>query len=225
MAARGSQELASSCEIALAEGVETRAEELAEVIYCSLHAAMAPLTGGLSPAALSAAYLDWAVHLATSPGRSGPPDAKGDAQVVRASSYASRCAFRGASAECIAPLPQDKRFAGEAWQHWPFNLISQSFLLQQQWWHNATTGVGGVTGQHERLVEFASRQLLDMVAPSNFPWANPEVIARTLETGGANLARGMGNLVEDLSRPPMEPRPRARKPSRSVSIWRRRPAR
>ena len=35
----------------------------------SLHAKTAQLTGGLSPAALSGAYMDWLVHLANSPGK------------------------------------------------------------------------------------------------------------------------------------------------------------
>jgi polyhydroxyalkanoate synthase subunit PhaC len=42
-------------------------------------------------------------------------------------------------------MPQDWRFAGQAWYTWPFNLFYQSFLLQQQWWHNATTGLRGIT--------------------------------------------------------------------------------
>ena len=41
----------------------------------------------------------------------------------------------------IAPLPQDRRFDDPAWRRPPFDLIAQSFLLQQQWWHAATTGV------------------------------------------------------------------------------------
>ena len=35
----------------------------------AIHAAEARVTGGLSPAALSFAYLDWLVHLANSPGK------------------------------------------------------------------------------------------------------------------------------------------------------------
>ncbi|MFZ2082362.1 MAG: poly-beta-hydroxybutyrate polymerase N-terminal domain-containing protein, partial [Xanthobacteraceae bacterium] len=37
---------------------------LADITDRSLHAALARFTGGLSPAALGSAYLDWAVHLA-----------------------------------------------------------------------------------------------------------------------------------------------------------------
>ena len=42
---------------------------LSNVIDRSLHASVAHLTGGLSPAAMAGAYWDWAVHLAASPGK------------------------------------------------------------------------------------------------------------------------------------------------------------
>jgi len=35
----------------------------------AVHAALARMTGGLSPAVLAEAYLDWAIHLAISPGK------------------------------------------------------------------------------------------------------------------------------------------------------------
>ncbi len=85
------------------------------------------------------------------------------------------------------------------WNGWPFNLMQQQFLLAQEWWSEATTGLGGVTPQHEKAVAFAARQLLDAASPSNFPWTNPEVIERTLETSGINFIAGYQKWLKDVS--------------------------
>ncbi len=167
----------------------------------SLHAAIARFTGGLSPAALAGAYLDWAAHLANAPGKRLALMDKAMRKAMRLASYAYRFAHEGGKTEgCIEPLPQDHRFAEGGWQTWPYNFIYQAFLLQQQWWHNATTGLRGVSKQHEEMVEFMSRQLLDMVAPSNFLLTNPEVLRRTIATGGLNLVAGLQNFFEDWER-------------------------
>jgi polyhydroxyalkanoate synthase len=60
--------------------------------------------------------------------------------------------------------------------------------------------VGGVSPQHEAEVEFATRQLLDMFSPSNFPATNPEILSKTIASGGANLLTGFGNFMEDARR-------------------------
>ena len=49
-----------------------------------------------------------------------------------------------------------------------------------------------------RIVAFAARQWLDVISPSNAPWFNPEVIARTVATGGMNFVEGAGHWAEDL---------------------------
>jgi poly[(R)-3-hydroxyalkanoate] polymerase subunit PhaC len=174
---------------------------LADITDRSLHAALARFTGGLSPAAVGSAYLDWVVHLAAAPGKRLQLLDKAVRKTVRLANYAARCALEGAQAACcIEPLSQDKRFAGESWRIWPFNVISQAFLLQQQWWHNATVGVRGVSKRHEDMLEFGARQVLDMLAPSNFPLTNPEILERTISTSGLNLVKGMQHLIEDWER-------------------------
>jgi len=174
---------------------------LADIIDRSLHAAVARFTAGLSPAALAHAYLDWVTHLTYAPGKRLQLVDKATRKAVRFANYASRCAVAGHETPCcIEPLPQDKRFAGEGWHKWPYNLVHQAFLLHQQWWHNATTGIRGVTKQHESMVEFTSRQILDTFSPSNFILTNPEVLQHTFKNGGMNLVRGVQNLVEDWER-------------------------
>jgi poly[(R)-3-hydroxyalkanoate] polymerase subunit PhaC len=167
----------------------------------SLHAAVSRFTGGLSPAALTQAYLDWATHLANAPGKRLQLIDKAIRKGIRFGNYISRFARGPESTECcIEPLPHDRRFVNDNWQKWPFCFIYQAFLLQQQWWHNATTGVRGVSKRHEEMVEFGSRQVLDMFAPSNFLLLNPEVLWHTIGTGGTNLAKGFRNFIEDWER-------------------------
>jgi polyhydroxyalkanoate synthase len=50
------------------------------------------------------------------------------------------------------------------------------------------------------VVSFPARQLLDVFSPSNIPFTNPEVIQKTVESGGANLLRGFQNWLEDVGR-------------------------
>ncbi|MBL8698247.1 MAG: alpha/beta fold hydrolase [Alphaproteobacteria bacterium] len=174
---------------------------LGDVIDRSLHATLARYTLGLSPAALAGAYLDWAAHLVASPGKQLQLVHKAMRKTMRLAHYAARNALApGTTPPCIEPLPQDRRFTDPAWRAWPYDLVAQAFLLQQQWWHNATTDVRGVTAQHERVVAFVARQLLDTLSPSNFLPTNPELIERTLREGGMNLVRGAQNFAEDLER-------------------------
>ncbi len=179
------------------------ATAFAEVLNRATHAATARITGGMSPAALAGAYLDWALHLASAPGKQLQLVDKAFRKSQRFARYAAECASHGGkpgAAPCIEPLAQDDRFKAPAWQQWPFNLIHQAFLLNQQWWHNATTDVPGVSAKHEDQVQFGARQLLDVFSPSNFPFTNPEVLERTAKEGGMNLVRGMQNFMEDLQR-------------------------
>jgi polyhydroxyalkanoate synthase len=186
---------------ALSREAPDKLDQLADAVDHAIHTSLARLTGGLSPAALAGASMDWAVHLAFSPGKHTQLLGKALRKGSRFANHVAHCAMPNEACEpCIEPLPQDRRFLAEDWQRWPYNLIYQGFLLNQQWWHNATTGIDGVTKQHEKVVEFASRQILDMISPSNFLLTNPVVQRRTFETGGRNLVEGFRNLLEDWER-------------------------
>ena len=68
--------------------------------------------------------------------------------------------------------------------------------MLQQWWYNATTGIPGMDRKAEDIVEFATRQWLDVFSPSNTP-LNPEVLRAAAAEGGSNFIRGWHNFVED----------------------------
>ncbi len=161
-------------------------------------AALAQLTGGVSPVSIAAACADWAAHLALAPGKQVQLAEKALRKALRFGLFAY--AASRPCAPCIDPLPQDKRFADPAWNAWPYNLWSQGFLLAQQWWHVATTGVPGVSRHHEQMVNFGVRQILDRLAPSNFIASNPVVLAEVARSSGANLWQGALNALDDWQR-------------------------
>ena len=183
-------------------GAEELQSQLGDTLDRGLHYFISRFTLGVSPIGLSEAYLDWLLHLWGSPGKQVQlwHEAFGNCQKLL--SYLAECAVRDrlGAAPCIAPLPNDKRFAAPEWQAFPFNVWHQAFLLQQRWWHAATSGVRGVSQHHARVMEFTARQLLDMASPSNFVFTNPEVLKRTQAEIGQNLVRGLQNFFEDYAR-------------------------
>ena len=164
-----------------------------------LHAAIARMTGGLSPAALSLAYVDWLQHLAASPDKQMALASEAMANWVR---FAELCARSGTleRRDPNAPANPDKRFSGDTWQTWPFNTFATGFLLTQHWWETATTGLNGVSNHHEAVISFIAHQMLDVLSPANFVAANPELLEATRRKAGMNLVQGSINFMDDWRR-------------------------
>lgn len=156
-----------------------------------VHALQARYSAGLGPEALALPYLDWLLHMANAPFRR--MQLAGEAAVMAAS---LPLALSGRT--LVEPQPGDHRFSSPSWKLPPFNLISQAFLMTERWWDDAANGAPGMDPLHARIVDFAARQWLDMVSPSNAPWLNPEVLARTAATGGMNFVAGAGCWMDDL---------------------------
>ena len=169
------------------------------VIDREFQAWRARLTGGVSPVGLSLAYMDWLGHLADMPGRQAELATRAWRDAIGLAAYAAPTGPADTTRGC-QPRREDPRFTAPGWQRWPFNALSQAFVLTERWWQEATSGVPGVSCHHGRVVSFAARQLLDAVAPTNFPWTNPEVLEATAEQQGANLARGANLLADDWRR-------------------------
>ena len=176
---------------------------MAERLDPTVHAALARSLGSLSHASALMATLDWALHLAASPGQRMDLAHLALRQGQEMAAYALARMAAGPDKEArhaVATPTQDRRFADPAWQQWPFNLLHQSFVLSEQWWAAATHGVWGVDKHHEDMVAFAARQFLDIFSPGNQVATNPVVLNRTLQQGGANLMRGALHLLEDARR-------------------------
>ena len=158
-------------------------------------ASLARTTAGLSPESLMLAWTDWAIHLAGAPGKR--------LELALRASQAATAMLAGAipaDADPIAGERHDPRFRSADWQQWPYSAWAQAFALTEQWWHEATSDVPGTDPHHAAVVAFACRQWLDMMAPSNLPWTNPEVAQRTLAEQGLNLWRGGMHFWQDVAR-------------------------
>ncbi len=173
-----------------------------EQIDVPLHAAIARTTFSLSRVSLLLALLDWAWHLALSPGKRLQLVQLALDQAAQFTRYLTDCLTANPLEArcCVLPPAHDRRFSAEEWRMWPFNIWHQAFLLTEQWWDAATHGVWGVDRHHEDVVAFAARQLLDTLSPGNQLLGNPVVLRRTFDQRGANLVRGALNALEDLER-------------------------
>jgi polyhydroxyalkanoate synthase subunit PhaC len=115
-------------------------------------------------------------------------------------STAQRLAGNGGG-PVIAPRPEDRRFSDSAWEeNQLFDFIKQSYLLSARWLQSTVSNVEGLDPKTAKKVDFYTRQFVDAMAPSNFVMTNPEVLRKTLESGGENLVKGLENLLQDMER-------------------------
>ena len=101
----------------------------------------------------------------------------------------------------VKPAAEDRRFKDSLWdENYVFDFIKQSYLLSARWMQSTVRDVEGLDDKTAKKVDFYTRQFVDAMAPSNFAVTNPEVLKRTIESGGENLLKGLSNLLEDLDR-------------------------
>jgi polyhydroxyalkanoate synthase len=173
----------------------------AENLDREFRAHVARMSGGLSPTAYTTAWVDWATHFMLSPAKQLEVQQEAWKRAMDTWTFTAR-ALTGAPA---APNEgfngdADKRFAGDAWSQFPFNVIARVYQNSAALTRQAIENVDGVTDYHTDLVEFSARQGIDASAPSNYLATNPELLAITRAESGQNLVRGVQNLVEDVQR-------------------------
>ncbi|HUD92281.1 class I poly(R)-hydroxyalkanoic acid synthase [Sphingobium sp.] len=96
---------------------------------------------------------------------------------------------------------KDRRFSDPAWTEHPFyDLIRQSYLLLSDYLLKLADAVDGVDPKQKAKLRFATTGLLDAISPSNFPFTNPQVVAKTIESGGENLVKGLKHMLADMEK-------------------------
>ncbi|MFO1323139.1 MAG: class I poly(R)-hydroxyalkanoic acid synthase [Burkholderiales bacterium] len=102
--------------------------------------------------------------------------------------------------ELVAPAPGDRRFHAAAWREQPyFSLLMQSYLLYADYLRQLAR-LAPLPAADKKRLEFATRQYVDAIAPTNYAATNPDVLARALATDGASLVQGLRNLADDAQK-------------------------
>ncbi|WP_417262178.1 PHA/PHB synthase family protein [Celeribacter sp.] len=95
--------------------------------------------------------------------------------------------------------PKDRRFQNPLWQSNPyFNFLKQQYMMNAEAMENAVTDLEGLDARDRRRVDYFTRQIIDMMSPTNFLATNPDALQHALETDGESLVKGLENLVRDL---------------------------
>jgi polyhydroxyalkanoate synthase len=105
----------------------------------------------------------------------------------------------------LAPSRRDRRFVDEAWTSNPvLRRLVQLYLAGGQT-AEQLIGDAGLGWRDEQRMRFLTENLLEAMAPSNVPLVNPASAKATIDSAGANLARGGAQLVRDLGSSPRIP--------------------
>ncbi len=95
--------------------------------------------------------------------------------------------------------PDDRRFANPLWETNPyFNFVKQQYLINSEALEKAVDEITEMEPHEKKRLAYFSRQIIDLMSPTNFLATNPDALERAVETEGESLIRGLENLIADL---------------------------
>lgn len=93
----------------------------------------------------------------------------------------------------------DRRFRNPLWQENPFfAYVKKQYQINAEALARAVTDLEIEDQTDRRRIEWFTRQLIDMMAPTNFLATNPDALERAIATEGESLVKGLENLVADV---------------------------
>ena len=99
----------------------------------------------------------------------------------------------------VQPDRSDRRFKSADWSDEPvFDYLKQAYLLAAQQIGDLVQSAD-LDDATRTQVDFFARQTINALSPANYALTNPDVVRRTIETGGVNLMTGLSNLLDDLA--------------------------
>ncbi len=97
--------------------------------------------------------------------------------------------------------PADPRFKHPLWQTHPyFNALKKQYFTAAEAIEKGIDELEGVEGYDRWRLEYFTRQIVDMMAPTNFLATNPDALEKAIETEGQSLIDGLENMCRDLEK-------------------------
>lgn len=94
---------------------------------------------------------------------------------------------------------KDRRFSNPLWDTHPyFNFVKQQYQINARAIEQAIHDIEDIDDKDRQRLTYFSRQIVDMMAPTNFLATNPDALEKAMETEGQSLIDGLENLVSDL---------------------------
>ncbi len=172
----------------------------ATAVRTTLAQAAAPGALPYDPTTLTRAMVDFNLSVMANPA------ALIDAQIKGWNDWAAlwgamgQRAMGGSPEPVAAPDRGDRRFADAAWTEEPvYDWLKQAYLLSARQMQDFVAAAP-VDAATRARVDFAGRQLMNALSPSNYAHTNPQVVRRTIESGGLSLLTGLSNLLEDVGK-------------------------
>jgi polyhydroxyalkanoate synthase subunit PhaC len=102
----------------------------------------------------------------------------------------------------VAPpdlTPDDRRFANPLWKTHPwFNYVKQQYLIASKAIEEGIAALDNLDPRERKRLEYFGKQIIDLMAPTNFLATNPDALERAVQTEGESLVKGLENLVRDV---------------------------
>lgn len=184
----------------VAETLTTLMQNAAAAVRTTMVQAATPQTLPYDPTTLTRAMVDFNTAVMMQPAALFEAQAKNWNDWTALWRTMGERALGQEAAPVAAPAKGDRRFSDPAWSDEPvYDWLKQAYLLAARQLQDfvATAPVDEAT---RAQVDFASRQMMNALAPTNFPHTNPQVARRTIESGGLNLMTGLSNLLEDVGK-------------------------
>ncbi len=95
--------------------------------------------------------------------------------------------------------PKDRRFSNPLWESHPFfNFVKQQYQINAEAVQTALGDMETLDAADKRRVEYFTKQIVDMLAPTNFLATNPDALEKAVATDGESLVKGLENLIADI---------------------------